>query len=401
MGIRNNGKMNMSEIRQPSRIAAVQPPIIPIIGELIRQNPGTISLGQGVAFYGPPPEVQYMLKSFFTNPGNHIYQPVYGIPELIEAISQKLQADNDIIIDMKKKIFVTAGANMGFMNAILAITDPGDEIILPVPYYFNFDMAAALANCRVVRIPTDERFQIMPDAIAAAINSRTRAVITISPNNPCGTVYPRENLQEINTICQDKGIYHISDEAYEYFVYDNSLHSSPGSYENSCDHTISLFSLSKSYGFASWRMGYMVIPEHLFKRVCKIQDTILICPPVVSQWAAVGALKAGSAYCKENVHKLAVVRQNVMEQLDQIEDIVSYTKPEGAFYIFIRIHTNMDAMVLTERLIREYHVAVIPAGTFGYGEGCAIRISYGALDGERVSEGMARLVRGLREIVSV
>jgi aspartate/methionine/tyrosine aminotransferase len=261
-------------------------------------------------------------------------------------------------------------------------------------------MAAALTNCRVIAVPTDERFQIIPDAIAQAITDRTRAVVTISPNNPCGTVYSRENLQEINMLCREHGVYHISDEAYEYFVYDNDRHSSPGSYENSCEHTISLFSLSKSFGFAGWRIGYMVIPEHLFDRVSKIQDTILICPPVVSQWAAVGALKAGSAYCSEKVHQLAEVRRNVMEQLDQIGDIVSYTRPEGAFYVFIRIHSDMDAMTLAERLIRAYRVAVIPAGTFGYDKGCAIRISYGALDRERVAEGIGRLVRGLQEIVS-
>ena len=201
-----------------SRMQAVQSPLIPIIGELIRSNPGTISLGQGVVYYDPPPEAIALLPEFLAHPENHKYKPVQGVAPLLSAIEAKLKADNGIEINGQNCIVVTAGSNMGFMNAVLAITDAGDEIIIQTPYYFNHEMAIAIASCRPVLVATDTNYQLRPKAIAQAITERTRAVVTISPNNPTGAVYSEEALWEVNQICRDRGIYHISDEAYEYFT---------------------------------------------------------------------------------------------------------------------------------------------------------------------------------------
>ncbi|MHC4207154.1 MAG: aminotransferase class I/II-fold pyridoxal phosphate-dependent enzyme, partial [Planctomycetota bacterium] len=234
------------------RMQSVQSPIIPVVGELIRSNPGTISLGQGVAYYGPPPEAIEAIETFLNDPENHKYKLVQGIGKLLEIIGQKLENENGISLN-GSRIVVTAGANMGFMNAVLAITDPRDEIILQLPYYFNHEMAVAIANCKAVCVPTDDEYQLQPEAIAAAITDRTRAVVTISPNNPTGAVYRESDLRQVNEICRSKCIYHISDEAYEYFTYDDARHFSPGSIDGAAEHTISLFSLSKAYGFASWR----------------------------------------------------------------------------------------------------------------------------------------------------
>ncbi|TAF02535.1 MAG: pyridoxal phosphate-dependent aminotransferase, partial [Oscillatoriales cyanobacterium] len=277
----------------PTRMQSVQSPIIPVVGELIRQNPGTISLGQGIVYYNPPQESFEKIPEFFANPDNHKYKAVEGIPKLQDAIAAKLKTDNGIEINTQNCIVVTAGSNMGFTNAILAITSAGDEVIIQSPYYFNHEMAAVMANCRPVIVETDANYQLNIVAIKKAITEKTRAIVTISPNNPTGAVYSAESLREVNEICRQHNIYHISDEAYEYFTYDGVKHCSPASFSNSSEHTISLFSLSKAYGFASWRIGYMVIPQHLLVSVRKIQDTILICPPVISQYAALGALQVG------------------------------------------------------------------------------------------------------------
>ena len=257
----------------------VQTPVIPVVGRLIRDNPGTISLGQGVVGYPPPLEALEAVARFAADPDNHRYGPVEGIPPLLEAIAAKLAADNAIASSDESRIVVTAGGNMAFANAVLAITDPGDEVILLEPYYFNHHMAVTIAGCRPVVVPTDAAYQPVVPRIEAAITSRTRAVVTVSPNNPSGAVYPEATLRAVNALCRERGLYHVHDEAYEYFVYDGARSFSPASAPGTAGHTISLFSLSKSYGFASWRIGYMVIPAHLFDAVCKIQDTILICPP--------------------------------------------------------------------------------------------------------------------------
>jgi len=386
----------------------VQSPLIPVIGDLTRQNPGTISLGQGVVSYPPPPEAIASITKFLASSNNHKYQAVEGIPPLIAAIKTKLEAENRITIDQGNaspdgrlfEIAVTAGGNMAFLNSIFAITSPGDEIILNTPYYFNHEMAVTMASCQPILVATDANYQLQPNAIAKAITNKTKAVVTISPNNPTGVVYSSSALEEVNRICRDKGIYHISDETYEYFTYNNIKHLSPASLPDSQEHTISLFSLSKAYGFASWRIGYMVIPQHLLMPVKKVQDTNLICPPVISQYAALGALEAGRDYCHQNLPNIIFVRKKILQELSKIKDICTVAPTAGAFYLFLKIKTDIPDLELAKKLIEEYKVAMLPGSTFGMTDGCYLRIAYGALEPETAVEAIARLVRGLQEIIN-
>lgn len=381
-------------------MAAVQDPMIPIVGDLIAKTPGTISIGQGVVHYPPPPQVFEAIEPLRSEPTSHIYQSVRGIPELVSAIEQKLATDNGIRIQPdRSRVIVTAGGNMAFNNALLAIADPGDEIILLSPFYFNHDMAIAMASCRTVPVRVDENHQPDIDAIRKALTPRTRAVVTISPNNPTGAIYSRAALREINDLCRDAGIYHITDEAYEYFTYGEAKHYSPASDDAAANHTISLFSLSKSYGFASWRIGYMVIPTHLEAAVCKIQDTILICPPVVSQHAAVAAMRVGAEYPRSFLDDMSQVRGDVQRKLSVIEDLVAVPPADGAFYFFLHIHTELDDMEIVERLVHDYKVAVMPGCTFGAEGAACLRIAYGALDRATADEGVDRLVNGLKAII--
>ncbi|MBD3884194.1 pyridoxal phosphate-dependent aminotransferase [Phormidium tenue FACHB-886] len=384
---------------ESDRLLAVQTPIIPVVGALIQEAPGTISLGQGVVFYPPPPGAIAQLPRFLADPNNHKYQFIQGIPELQAAIASKLAAENDVVIDAQSRIVVTAGSNMGFINAVMAIADPGDEIILQVPYYFNHEMAVRMANCCPVLVDTDDRYQLRIDAIRQAITPRTKAIVTVSPNNPTGVVYPEAILRTINQICAESGIYHIHDSAYEYFTYNGASAFSPSAIPNSGSHTISLFSLSKAYGFASWRIGYMVLPAHLMEAVMKIQDTIVICAAVVSQYAALGALQVGASYCHQHLQAIAQVRQICLEEFAAIQDICTVPPADGAFYFLLKIHTDLDAFELVKRLIQEYRVAAIPGTAFGTKDGCYLRVGYGALQPETAIEGVGRLVKGLRAIV--
>ncbi len=386
-------------MQEALRIQTVQSPIIPVVGEMIRNSPGTISLGQGVVSYGPPPQAIEQISTFLKNPDLHKYQSVYGIPALLDLIEEKLARENGIDVRKVSRVVVTAGGNMAFVNALLAIADPGDEIILNLPYYFNHEMAVTMASCKPVLVPTDENYQLQPETIARAITDRTRAVVTVSPNNPTGAVYSESALRAVNEICRDRGIYHISDEAYEYFTYDDAKHFSPGSIAGSDEYTISLFSLSKAYGFASWRIGFMLIPEDLFQAVNKIQDTVLICPPVISQFVAAGAMQVGRAYCIEKLKQLSEVRELVLSQLNRIKDYCVIPPAKGAFYFLIRFDTELKPLALVERLVREHKVAAIPGNAFGMETGCFLRVAYGALQKETVAEGIGRLTRGIDKIL--
>ena len=389
----------MNAPSESQRMRSVQPPVIPHVANLIRQTTGTISLGQGVVHYPPPPQALEALHSFGNEIGEHHYQAARGLPELQEALHSKLADENGIDVDRTKVLMVTAGSNMGFYHALLAIADPGDEIIISSPYYFNHEMAIAMANCRAVLVPTDDAYQLCVDDIAAAINPRTRAVVTISPNNPTGAVFCREDLTAVNKLCKQHGLYHFSDEAYEYFTYDGATHWSPASLPDSAGHTISLFSFSKGFGMASWRVGYMVAPAHLQPALEKAQDTILICPPVISQRAAIGALQAGASYCRQFTADLAIVRQLCLDRLSVLGDRCRVPDTRGAFYLLARLQTTSSALSVVEKLIRDFHVAVIPGEAFGLLDACHVRIAFGALRQDTVAEGMDRLVDGLEKIL--
>jgi aspartate/methionine/tyrosine aminotransferase len=387
----------LSTHTQSRRLESVQTPVIPVVGRWIAATPGTISLGQGIVSYGPPPEVLESVQRFGATIDDHRYGPVEGLAALVEVLEGKLARENRITVRPGSRVVVTAGGNLAFMNAVLAIADPGDELILSVPYYFNHEMAIVMAGARPVAVQTQPDLQLDLDAITRAITPRTRAVVTVSPNNPTGAVYDEASLRAVNALCRDRGLFHIHDEAYEYFTY-GVPHFSPGSIAGAAGHTISLYSLSKAYGMASWRVGYMVIPEALWSAVNKVQDTLLICPPAVSQRAAAAALAVGGRWATDRLAGLNATRQRMREALSADGMPVDVTVPDGAFYFFLRVHSPMDPMVLTERLVRDHKVAVMPGSAFG-AAGCAIRVSYGALDADTVAEGLSRLVTGLRTIV--
>ena len=387
-------------MKNSRRLDAVQSPIIPFIGELTRKHAGAISFGQGVAFYGPPPHAFRRVQQCLADESINRYGPVEGIPELQQALVQKLKTDNGIEINAENAIVVTAGSNMAFNTAILAITDPGDEVILSLPYYFNHEMSLVMEQCKPVLVPTDKNFHLQLDKLEAAITKNTKAIVTISPNNPSGAVYTKDELIAVNDLCRQHRIYHISDEAYEDFYYDGHKHFSVASDPDTNDYTISLFSFSKGFGFAGWRIGYMVIPEHLLSAVKKIQDTILISPPVISQHAAIGALEAGESFIQSKRNAMSKKRAAVLHALADLPCLNYTPLSEGAFYVLLNIDTQMDDIQLAQSLIEKFGIASIPGSAFGINQGCYLRLSYGALSDDDIATGLERLRAGLDSLLA-
>ncbi len=376
----------------------VQSPIVPAIADLIETHPDTISLGQGVVWYGPPEQAFVKANREMREAQYQIYGPVEGLPVLREALQAKLHADNGIQLNEDLRLMVTAGSNMAFFNTILAITHPGDEVILLTPYYFNHEMTITMLGCRVVPVATDNNHHPDFDALSAAITDNTRAIVTVSPNNPSGAVYTKAELMAVNALCGQHGLYHISDEAYEYFTFDSHRHFSIASLSSGRQHTISLFSLSKSYGFAGWRIGYAVYPRHLQMAFRKVQDSNLICAASVAQHAAIGALQAGKQYLQMNRQPIQQNRDQAVKQLEQLDCIGSKIVSEGAFYLLLKIDSQRDAVDLCQRLIREFSVAAIPGTPFGIDNSCSIRVSYGALPTDKFELALSRLAKGLQAL---
>jgi aspartate/methionine/tyrosine aminotransferase len=377
------------------RIGAIADPVMPVISRLMAANPGTISMGQGVVGYPPPPVIWERIETFRAQPRNHIYQDVDGLPQLREALRAKLTQENHI--DCQDcKVIVTSGSNMAFLHVVLAIADPGDEVIIISPYFFNHEMALRFANVHPVVVPADANYTPDFEALRKAITPRTRAIVTVSPNNPTGAVYPEDLQRAVNALCATHGLYHISDEAYEYFTYDEHQHYSAASESGATAHTISLFSFSKSYGFASWRIGYMLVPRHLYQPLLRIQDTNPICPPVISQFAALGLLECGVEFVRASMPPLIAARAYCRQALQTQHDKLAMASPAGAFYFYIKLLTGGDSMQIAKALIEQYKIAVIPCVAFGDVTGWTFRVSYGAVDREHLAEGMDRLMRGLQ-----
>ena len=377
----------------------ISEPVIPLINRLAADHPGTISLGQGVAFYPPPAAALRRAAARMGDAGRHFYAPVEGIRELRDALKRKLARDNGIGLDEHSTVFVTAGANMAFHALVLAICDPGDEVILLRPWYFNHQMTIEMCGCRVVGVATDARDYPIVERIAAAFTARTRAVVTISPNNPSGRVYPRELLTSVNELCARRGVYHLSDEAYADFAYAGHRHFSPGSLPGAGAHTLSLFTFSKSYGMASWRVGYLTAPRRLHDEITKVQDNVVICTPTISQLAALHCLDEEADYPGEQRALIETNRELCLNELGKLhaEGLVEAVAAEGAFYIFLRLRRRCDDYRLAETLIREHRVAVIPGSAFGERDAPCLRVSYGALRPDGVGEGLRRLAAGLRK----
>ena len=397
------------------RLAAVLEPVIPLVGHLVRRTPGTLSLAQGMVGWGPPPAVAEAVREALAQGGPALdrYGPTWGEPELLEAARRKLQAVNGLDLD-GSALLISTGSNMAFQAIAQAICDPGSEVILPLPYYFNHVMAVQLAGG--VAVPVVAGPIPDPERLAAAITPRTRAIVTVSPNNPSGVMAPPEVLLAINRLCAEHGLFHISDEAYDVFVHGTVPHHSPGSASGSAAHTISLYSLSKAFGMAGWRIGYAAVPEPLRPALAKVLDTVQICPPALTQVAAAAALNTDPAWVHEQVAALRPRRQQLLEAVAgwQAEGLPVrlWAEPNGAFYGLLVIEGLSDRSGqplngdgLMERLVLEQRVAAVSGRAFGLEEPgaaepgtCLLRLSYGMLAGPELSEALARLAEGLRRL---
>jgi aspartate/methionine/tyrosine aminotransferase len=380
------------------RVQAVADPIIPILDALIEAHPGTRPLGQGVVAFGPPPDALARVRERLHDADTHKYHLAEGTAELREALATKLERDNATDL-AGRRLIVTAGANMAFVHLALALLDPGDEVIFQAPYYFNYPMAVDLAGGRSVFVPATQGFALDVDAIAAAITPATRAVVTVSPDNPTGVVQTRQTLTAVNELCRARGVFHVCDEVYEYFTFGPTRHFSPASLPASVDHTIALYSFSKAYGMAGWRVGYMVVPERLFAPLVKVQDTNIVCPPVVAQELALGALEAGPAYVAAQMKPYLAVRSDMIARLEERPDLCALSPGEGALYVFPRVHTALDSMTVGRRLVAEFGVAVVPGEAFGVTDACHVRLSFAGLEAAGASDALARLIAGFEALV--
>jgi len=307
------------------------------------------------------------------------YSQAEGIPELRELIVEKLKRDNKINAKASE-IIVTIGAIEAMAASVTAIIDPGDEVILLTPTYSTHITQVKLASGIPVLVPLieDENFKPDFEAIVKSITKKTKAIILCTPNNPTGTIFSEDELKTFAKIAQKNDLFIIVDEAYEYFVYDNHKHFSIASIPGMEDRVISVYTFTKSYAMTGWRIGYLHASETLIAGIKKAHIPFAICVPVVSQYAAVAALK-GSQECITNFKNEYRNARNLMcERLDRLDEHFQYVKPVGSYLMFPKLLNGKaeNSFEFSKLLLKEAKVSTTPGIAFGPNGENHIRLSF-------------------------
>ena len=328
--------------------------------------------------------------------GRTKYTPSGGIPELREALSAKLIADNDLSYDAKQ-ICVTAGAKMACFNAILAVIEEGDEVIIPTPYWVSYPEMVRIAGGKPVLVETKESngWKMTAEQFEAAMTPATKMVILNSPSNPTGAIYTEEELREIGEVALSEDIVILSDEIYEKLVYGDNKHVSIASLSPELyDLTITVNGFSKAYSMTGWRLGYTAAPKALAEAIDKIQNHTVSNATTFCQYGAIAALQGDQTFISDLRDEYDVKRQFVLARLKGINNI-RVVEPKGAFYFFgYTGQLGLKSMNLTDKLLSRYKVAAVPGVAFGYDEG--IRLSY-CTTLDVLNEGLTRFEQFCRE----
>ncbi len=304
------------------------------------------------------------------------YTPSAGLPELRQAIAEKLEADNQISY-RASQIVVSSGAKHSCYNAILATCQPGDEVLIPSPYWVSYPDMVRLAGAEPVIVQTSERngWKMRASDFENAMTPRTKMVILNSPGNPTGSVYTREELEGIVEVAAEEDIYILSDEIYEKLVYDDLKHVSIASLSpEAYGLTITVNGFSKAYAMTGWRLGYMAAPEAVAKAVDNIQSHSTSNPCSFAQKGAVAALKGDQQPLADMRDEFSMRRDYMFDRITKIPNI-SAVKPQGAFYILVNIsQLGLSSQNFADRLLSKANVAVVPGAAFG--DDRTIRLSY-------------------------
>jgi aspartate aminotransferase len=318
------------------------------------------------------------------------YTPSAGIPELRQAIAEKFAADNGLTY-RAGQVIVSNGAKHSCYNAILATCQPGDEVIIPAPYWVSYPDMVRLVGAEPVIVPTMERnnWKMRTEDFENAMTPRTKMLIMNSPCNPTGSVYTREELEAIVEVASGEDIYILSDEIYEKLVYDDAKHVSIGSLSKEAyDLTITVNGFSKSYAMTGWRLGYLAAPEAVAKAVDSIQSHTTANPSSFSQRGALAALKGDQQPVADMREEFDMRRNYMIDRLSKIPNVTA-VKPQGAFYVMLNVsQLGLTSQNFADRLLSKANVAVVPGAAFG--DDRTIRLSY-ATSIDIIKKGLDRL----------
>ncbi|MBT3193574.1 MAG: pyridoxal phosphate-dependent aminotransferase [Verrucomicrobia bacterium] len=322
--------------------------------------------------------------------GETKYTPASGAVKLREAIAEKLERENGLVYT-PQQIIVSNGAKHSLFNVFMAMLNPGDEVLIPAPYWLSYPEMVKIAGGVPVVVETEEArdFKVTPEAVEASITDQTVAIVINTPSNPIGIVYSGEELSALADVALKHNLWIISDEIYEKMVYDNVEHVSVGSFSDDVlARTVTVNGFSKAYSMTGWRLGYFAAPMPLVKVAGTLQSHSTSGPNTFAQFGGVAALTSAASDVAEMVAAFSDRREFMYERLSAI-DGVTCVNPQGAFYMLPNIASfGVDSVTFASRLLEEAGVAVVPGAAFGADGN--VRMSY-ACSKENIEEGVSRL----------
>lgn len=333
------------------------------------------------------------------------YTANQGTPELIEAVIDKFSADNGLQFS-PAQVIVSSGAKQSIFNALRALLNPGDEVVIPAPYWVSYPAMVRLADGRPVIAASRSGGGFRPDprAIRKAIGPKTRVLILNSPCNPTGVVQTPSEIEEIASIVKETGVTVISDEIYEKVIFDGRRHKSIGAIKSIAQQVVTVNGVSKAYAMTGWRIGYMGGPEEIIRAAAKVQGQVTNHPNAIAQKATIAALRGPQGPIEEMTAEFQRRRDYVAERCSALRRVQVHP-PDGAMFFFFNVEGYLgaaspagpirNALDLVMHLLERHHVALVPGD--GFGDPRCVRLSFACAMSE-LEKGMNRLVAGLSEL---
>lgn len=364
-----------------------------------RSYPDTIVLGRGDPDFDTPPHIIAAAHKAMVEHAND-FTPPEGILALRKAIAERVKRVNNIDVDPETEVVVTNGGQEALFLMVLAVIGEGDALLVPEPNYNTYNDALRFARGVKVGVPTypQEDFRVDPERMCRAITEHTRAVLLVSPNNPCASVIAPQDMRELLEIAQENDLMILADDIYDMFIYDDFEHLNPASLPGGKERTLTLNALSKAFSMTGWRAGWVVGPADLMAQVKQLKAAVTGATSVIAQHAALAALTGPQEAVNEMREAYARRRRIVLDALDSMG--ISYGVPQGGQFIFADIgFTGMSCVDLAQKILSEQHVLVYPGSAFSRDRDNYLRITFLQPE-ENLREGLGRMKLAMDKILA-
>ena len=341
-----------------------------------------VSLGVGLPFYPAPQFIhEKAIEALRYKKDIDKYTLLTGLPELRQIIAELSEQMLGFTVS-EAEILITPGSMAALFDALMALVNPGDEVILPSPYFSSNAEQISLASGVVVPVAmtADKKsgYRLDVAAIEKAISKKTKAIILNNPQNPTGAVFLKEDLLELANILTGTNVYVITDEVYDFLLYDDAEYFNIATVKELWPRVIRCASLSKKYGLMGWRVGYLHTNKDLLMQILKIHDASIVCAPHISQVAAIAALTGPQGAVEHHKMWLSENRNEIMKRLDALANLFDYVKPLGTYYVFPEYKLNLSSIEMAKKLLYEAGVVSVPGIGFGPEGEKHLRLSFGS-----------------------